>query len=138
MPAEVKAGRSSTARRLEPRRRARGVGVGREPDDEAEPAERLAVAFEQDRPAAGRHDAPFGQSVDQFGEDSRLPFAKGGLAFVVEDRADRPAGDRLDLAVSVGERPFEPLGQDPADSRLAGGSIADQGDPSGFPSAYRS
>ena len=77
------------------------------------------------RAAAGGEDG--GRKLfDQLGEGSFFPVAEDRLAPSVKIAAiDRPARASISRSASR-KRPAQPPGQDPADGRLAGPTIADQ------------
>ena len=95
-----------------------------EPDHETARTQHAPVRFAQHRTAAGgQHDAAAGREL---GECRRLALAEAGLAFEIEDEADRGAGMRLDLMIEVVERHAEQLGDVTPDRRLAGAHRADE------------
>ena len=78
-------------------------------------------------PATRRQNAR--PSLQQTGDDLPLPVPEKSLAVLLEDIADLlSARGRLDLVVGIDEAQFEPLGQAPADRRLATAHHPDQDD----------
>ena len=98
-------GPSAPASRRPRSRRASSLGLGLEPDDEAERRRSSPVRPPEHRPAAGGQDRP-GPAGDKLAERALLPVPERRLARARRrsTRIDRPARG-LDLLVGVQERP---------------------------------
>ncbi len=60
-------------------------------------------------------------------QNSSLAVAEPGFALGCEDVRDGLVRrGSLDVIVAVGERPAEPIGEEPADGRLPGPAVADE------------
>ena len=106
-----------------------------EQDRGPEPADRPAGPFLGERAASGRHhDAGKRRRPLQ---ELGLALPEGGLAGLLEDRADGPPRCALDLGVDVDEREAEALGHPPSDRRLAARHEPDEKDPPGRAAAAR-
>ena len=116
-------GRPAASARSRP---ASDLGVGRQPDHEAEPAQGPRFASRRTTPPPVASDRP-GPARVRSRRIRSSQVAEGGLALLGEDRGDRPAGARLQLDVGIRERQAQSFGQNPADGRLAGPAVADQG-----------
>src|SRR5262252_9817471 len=106
------------------------VGAGLQVDDETARTQIAAIVLAQDRAPAGRDDEP--ATLREFIEQRAFATPKAVLALDLEDRGDRDAAARLDLAIGIDEREGERTREQASDGRLACAHHSDEKQRSGF------